>query len=745
MSSSQWQRSDAHNFHDVREPRQTRSTEPARPCRSDGSIGRAACARPTEPYKIFTRSFGRGLVCSQTILFHHPDKQLLIGLTMNFFFSRTLMIAAALTIIVSAAASQKRDLLTGSYSLLEIQKILQSRSQWHPFPSASERARWQKLPEALRNAYLKKGEEALLFKWPSLPATLYLDYARTGNRENYQRPYFERRQKIQDLILAECVEGKGRFLDQIMNGLWLLAEETSWVIPAHVKTLQRGNDLPNKRTQVVDLFAAETGTLYAWAYYLLGDQLGRMSPLLPQRIMDEMNARILVPNLERDDFWWMWSDAEKDTSHSINNWTPWICSNWLAATLLMEQNAENRTKSVYKIMKTLDRFLNSYPADGGCDEGPSYWGRAGGSLFECLELLESASNGGIDVYSKPLVQEIGRYIYRAHIHDFYYVNFSDAPAKVNVQSDLVLRYGHKIQDRNLAQLGAYSARLQRIAESGVGGSLSRELLYLFNLDLIDKYEAKEPLLKDVWLPETRFVAAREQSGSTDGFYLAAQGLHNGKSHNHNDVGNFVLYADGEPLIIDVGVETYTAKTFSSDRYNIWTMQSAYHNLPTINGVMQKDGRQYAARNVQYQNWPDSVRFALDIAAAYPSEAGIQSWLRTIKMDRKVGTVQVKEDYSLNSAAKEITLTLITPCEVSEREHGRLILSMQKRKEGESLKEISIRFDPGKLKPHVEVIPINDNQLKRVWGGVLRRVIFTVQDQQQRGSVEINFTRSSREN
>lgn len=649
-------------------------------------------------------------------------------------------LALLLALLVTTSPGQQRNLLTGTCSAQDIQNSLQSRSQWHPFPRASERDAWQKLPEAIRKAYIKKGEEALAYTWPSLPATLYLDYARTGIRENYQRTYYERRQKVQDLVLAECMEGKGRFLDQILNGVWLLSEETSWVIPAHVKGLQRGNDLPNQHTQVVDLFAAETGTLFAWTYYLLADELGKISPLIPDRLRDEVQSRILKPNLERDDFWWMGTDATDGSARHLNNWTPWICSNWLAAILLVEDDPQARASGVYKAMKSLDRFTNEYSDDGGCDEGPSYWGRAGGSLFECLELLENATRGAVDIYSTPLVQEIGRYIYRAHIHDSYYVNFSDAPAKVSIQSDLVLRYGNKIGDESLAQLGAYSARMQRISELGVAGSLSRELLYLFNIDLMSKYEAKEPLLKDVWLPQTRFMAARQKGGSTDGFYLAAQGLHNDKSHNHNDVGNFVLYADGQPVIIDVGVETYTAKTFSSDRYSIWTMQSAYHNLPTINGVMQKNGRNFAARDVQYQTWPDSVRFSLDIAGAYPPEAGIATWRRTMRMDRKAGNVSVLENYQLNSDAKDITLSLMTPCDVAEGERGQLVLSMPKQAGEGAAKQISIRYDPAKLSPRVETINLKDNQLKRAWGSTLRRVLLTVAGHGESGSFGMRFSK-----
>ena len=101
------------------------------------------------------------------------------------------------------------------------------------------------------------------------------------------------------------------------------------------------------------------------------------------------------------------------------------------------------------------------------------------------------------------------------------------------------------------------------------------------------------------MPGIQVMAARVEEGSAQGLYLAAQGGHNAESHNHNDVGNFLIYADGQPAIIDVGVETYSAKTFSSKRYEIWTMQSAYHNLPTIDGVMQSAGRQFAASAVEY--------------------------------------------------------------------------------------------------------------------------------------------------
>ncbi len=36
------------------------------------------------------------------------------------------------------------------------------------------------------------------------------------------------------LVLGECMEGQGRFLDDILNGIWTICEETYWGVPAHV-------------------------------------------------------------------------------------------------------------------------------------------------------------------------------------------------------------------------------------------------------------------------------------------------------------------------------------------------------------------------------------------------------------------------------------------------------------------------------------------------------------------------------
>lgn len=163
-------------------------------------------------------------------------------------------------------------------------------------------------------------------------------------------------------------------------------------------------------------------------------------------------------------------------------------------------------------------------------------------------------------------------------------------------------------------------------------SLGRAIPGLFVLSDALAQPGQPSLLRDVWLPDIQVMAARDAEGNSNGFYLAAKGGHNDESHNHNDIGNFVVFIDGRPLLVDAGVETYTARTFSDRRYEIWTMQSAYHSLlPTIDGVQQAPGATFAARNVVYAMDDAIAALTLDIAAAYPPTAKLASWRRTVTL------------------------------------------------------------------------------------------------------------------
>ena len=418
----------------------------------------------------------------------------------------------------------------------------------------------------------------------------------------------------------------------------------------------------------------------------------------------------------------------------MNNWTPWICSNWITATLLIETDERRRAETVQKAMRSIDRFLDGYHEDGGCDEGPSYWGHAGGSLFECLELLHSASAGRMDFFSLPLVGEIGRYIYRAHIAGDWYVNFADASPRIQVNAELIYRYGQRIRDGKMIAQAGFAAAMRGEGRRP-GGSLARTMDGLLLEGEMARAPKSAPLAGDVWLSGTHVFVARQKEGSTEGLYVAAQGGHNAESHNHNDVGNFVVFAGGKPVLIDAGVETYTAKTFSSRRYEIWTMRSSHHNLPTVNGVEQAAGRRYEALDCRASSG-GKAEFSLNIAKAYPAEAGISEWRRTISLDRGQRKAAVVDEARFTGSSSRVEFTLMTPCAVAVKQPGLLALDGGAGLGGRAL----IRHDPG-LAVKVEEIRITDARLKPIWGERLYRILLSAAGVASSGrwTVEISET------
>jgi len=627
-------------------------------------------------------------------------------------------ILAAFLIVASQGP---RNLLTGGLSEQSLAAALIPVAQWHPYPTIQDRAEWQGVPQEIRAGFIREAQQYLGTTWERIPATVTLQYIRSGNRSNYDALNTRQREKLATLVFAEVFENQGRFLDEIADGIWAICEQTYWGSTAHLGMQRAGTGLPDVTEPIVDLFAAETGALLAWTDYLLGDRLDKVSPLLRKRIRAEVDRRVLTPALQRDDFWWMGFGERKN----INNWNPWINSNWLAAVLLLEADPPRRTGSVYKIMRSLDNFINIYPDDGASDEGPGYWGRAGASLFDNLELLRSATNGTIDIYRAPLVRSMGQYIYRVYINDQYFIPMGDASAKLTPDAELVYQYGKRIGDPVMQGFGALLAQRRGPYRPG-SSSPGRILPALFVAREIATAQAAEPLLGSVWLADLQLMAARSTPNSDVGLYVAAWGGHNAQSHNHNDVGNFIVYGDGKPVLIDLGVETYSAKTFSSQRYEIWTMQSAYHNLPTINGVLQAAGREFQAKNLSFNETANRVTFSADIASAYPAAAAVQRWQRRVTLDRKAPALELEDKYELKQWKEPVRLNLITPLSVDTSKPGAVHLGGR----------YVLTFDAHELYAAAEAIPITDEHLRSVWGDRVERLVLTTQGTALRGSYRV---------
>ena len=552
-------------------------------------------------------------------------------------------------------------------------------------PQAGDAFWRDSIPTEMRQSYISYGNQYAGKPWTVLPWTVFAENKITGNRVNYEGLCFEKRRQLAALVMAEIMEGRGRFISDIINGLGSFCEETWWGIPAHYS-----KPIPLTELQEVDLFNAETASLVVWTRYMLEKQLDVLSSALCQRIDREIERRILQPAVEKD-YWWKTAGM---------NWNPWICSNWLACVLICEKDEARKAEAIRQIRQAIRAFIDAYPEDGGCDEGPGYWDRAAASMFEILRLLPDDANFS-GMFGK--IQRMAAYAYKTYIGNDYCVCFADAHENKAVQQvNIVYPFGLWLNDQTMRAFGAYLGQRKQVLsnpaalfdKSGNFPTLGRELFFLRHIREFMAEQPHEPLLKDVWLPDLQIMTARRGN-----LYVAMKGGHNGESHNHNDVGSFIVYSNSEPLFIDPAVGEYTAQTFGKGRYDIWTMQSQFHNLPQINGVDQKDGKSFAAKVVSHKNG----QLTLDIAAAYPNEAAVKSWKRTVSA-RATG-ISVVEDYELD-ACRQPTRLMLMALSPTALQH----LHYDKRQLEVTVEDISDKLDP---------------VLKKMWGSQMFRIILTV--------------------
>lgn len=627
-------------------------------------------------------------------------------------------------------AAAQRNWLRTSVTESQLAGDLSGIAGWRQQTRQSMLAALEALPPDVKQQLIEDAQKANDFQWPNLPATIFLEFGQNGNRSNYQGIRSQRRRMLSQLVTGELLERKGRFISQIINGIWCVSEESTWSLPAHLSLQHHYSPLPKPGEDIVDLGVCGTAALMSWVYFLMKDSLDKVSPVIAERLHYELNRRVLEPFLARDDFWWMGFHGQ-----SVNNWNPYCNGKILLTDLLISDDASQRAKVAYRTMQSVDFFINQYPEDGGCDEGPSYWTMAGGALIMYLQLLDHATAGKVTITSHPLIKKIGDYIYKLNIGGHEFVDFADAHPHTSPNVPAVFAYGQAYQSDTLKRFAAYFAK--GTGEDGLdrrmarlGGSLESFMDYLAIYPELKQTAPAQPLLKEAWLPDLQVLTLRSEGGSVQGLFLGAKGGNNAESHNHNDVGNFLIYVNGKPAIVDVGVGTYTRQTFSRDRYKIFTMQSAWHNLPTINGVMQRQGKQYQAKDVKFTRGKRATVLSMDIAGAYPKDAGVLRWQRTLSFTEK--EITLREDYQLSVRRDTTFLSLITP--VHPRvDGGTILLGDPATHQG-----LRIRFDPKVFKVVVERKSLKDPSLLSSWPDGLTRIKLIQQSTGLKGSYRLTF-------
>lgn len=610
---------------------------------------------------------------------------------------------------INVSAYTERNYLQNAVSQENLTNCLVLNQKWVTYPSYNDREGWDRFLGEYKNEIIKNGESLLDYTWKVVKATDYLEFERSGNRVVMERPFDDNNQAIVKLMLAELAEGKGRFVDQLINGVFHTCEMTSWALSAHLVTQPTHRALPTPAYPLIDLTAGDLGALLSWVYYFMHDEFDKVDPEISRRLYNELDERIMKPYLENDSFWWL---AVNYKGQMVNNWNPWCNSNCLMTFMLLENDPDRLSRAVYRSIQSVDKFLNYVHSDGACEEGPSYWGHASGKCLDYLVLLNWITGGKVSIFDNPQVKAMGEYIAKSYVGNGWVVNFADASAKGGGDPFLIFRYGKAVDSDLMKQFAAMLNNGRRV--SFAGRDLFRILeSFIINKDL-SEYHQEYTGDRYTWYSDTEFYYIRNNKA-----FFAAKGGYNDESHNHNDAGSFSLWVNDMPVMIDAGVGTYTRQTFSSERYTIWTMQSNYHNLPMINGIPQKYGRKYKATDVKASR----KGFSANIATAYPEEAGVKTWIRSYEM--KSGELTVNDRFELDEVKSENIVNFLTWGDVVIKD-GKVEISVNGVK-------AQIKYDNRKFDVKKESVKLTDKKLSNVWGDEIYRLSFIAKDKKIKDS------------
>lgn len=560
-----------------------------------------------------------------------------------------LLIGAALVLVLGASE--------GTAAPLDPERVAEVAAMLPPQPIGlgrpiSNREPWEALAATEPAQALTKRAEALLAQpLPDQPDDLFLEFSRNGNRTNWQRVSGRRRGRLSPLVVAECLENRGRFIPAIEQLVQALCAERTWVMPAHDASLTnfRGE------TVDIDLASSALGWQLATADWLLGD---RLDPEVKALLRDNVRRRVLDPVLamvrgERPPNWWLLT---------TNNWNAVCLAGVTGAALALADTPQERAEFVAAAEKFSRNFLAGFPADGYCTEGLGYWNYGFGHYVRLAETVWQATGGQLDLFALPEVAMPAQFGARIQVMGGVAPAFADCSISARPDS-VTMWYANR-------RLGLGLSDYDELDPAHVIGSLTDGMLFLFESSAASTPPAAEATGAGLrtWFDQAGILIGRPSPGSDCRLGVALKGGHNNEHHNHNDLGSYVVVVDDEPVLLDPGAEVYTARTFSSRRYESNLLNSFGHPVPVVAGQLQPAGEQWRARVVRTEFTDATDTLELDLSQGYDVPE-LEALTRTFVYSREgAGSLTVTDVVSFTSpqAFETALLTLGGWTRVSDR-------------------------------------------------------------------------------
>lgn len=526
-------------------------------------------------------------------------------------------------VALSTFAAPKPSLAPDAARVKEIAAWL-PKEPHAPGACITNRAAWDKLaalPEAAQ--IIRSAEKQMTGPIPDLPDKLYLEFSENGNRTHYQDPYFHRISRLDVLLVAECLENKGRFLPAIDRLVQAICAERSWTMPAHDASLSnfKGTRL------TIDLGSSYRGWMLAIVADWLGGRLPQETRALVRkevyrRIFDVYLAAIHANSVAGN--WWIRGES---------NWNAVCNAGVVGAALALVEKPEDRAEFVAAMELCDPSYLAGFTADGYCSEGMGYWNYGFGHELMMGLTVRAATSGRLDLFKGEKIRKIASYAQEFQFQPGHSPYFADGGGSPDAESMSLMRqiWPDLVPSRfDSIPLLAGDCRMIGLRAFGQNPPARGAA-------------APGDLPIRTWFDNAQVLISRPEPSlqNTHPFSVAIKGGHNAEQHNHNDVGSYTVMLDELEMMGDPGGEVYTRRTFSRQRYESKMLNSYGHPVPVVAGKLQPEGRRYAAQVLETSFTPEKDTLVLDITKAYPV-ATLKELRRTLVYERKARAVTITD-------------------------------------------------------------------------------------------------------
>jgi len=514
----------------------------------------------------------------------------------------------------------------------------------------------------------------------------YSSYLNEGNRIELENIYFQRRRDAVALALFLQWNPNSDKIKLFEEMLFSICQEYSWALPAHIQIDHKQKSYLNAN-ETVDLFASETAHFLAECTVLFRKII---NPTLLEIIKTEIEKRVLNPFIQKD---WGFEKLR-------NNWSA-VCTGAIGITaMILIKDEEVKKKVLTRVENALSCFLEGYGEDGACVEGMGYWVYGIGYYTYFADMYEKVA--GIDLFKNLKWKNIILFPLIARMPSGNFLPFSDSPETVIVPSGLNSYFFNKF---NIVPAYEESITDFHFDHCYRWGHLSRTLWWSTE----KVRNAYQNLYGEFVFNDANWVILKRKK-----LYFAAKGGNNDESHNHNDLGHFILGDHNGLIFDDLGAPVYTADYFGAKRYEYVHPRSYWHSVPYIDKQEQLPGSNYFAFISNVYNDDHEFSVTIDLQHAYPN----------------LKDNPLKRSYMINDLERRLLIkdTVGKPVHYETHFISRIKPNLLEDKVIWKEGEWTLQFNKNLLHAHVECIEIKNhfNQSEMVYN-----IIFTTKKEENK--------------